>query len=108
MSATVKLSKPIQAHDQQVTELVLREPTVEDVMELGYPFLVVPNDAEGSGVELRPKVVAKYVVRLAQVPMSTVKAMTLGDLSACQAVVMDFFGGGAGETPTPSLTAPST
>jgi len=107
VSAVVKLSKPIKAHGEEITEITLREPAVEDVLELGHPFLVVQDDSSKSAVELRPKVIAEYVVRLAKVPMSTVKMMTIKDLFACQAAVMGFFGQGDGETNEPSPTEPS-
>ncbi|BAO88915.1 phage tail assembly protein [Caballeronia cordobensis] len=87
----VSLSKPITAHAEEVLELDLRDPTAKDVMELGYPYLVVQSD-DGQGVELRPKVVARYVVRLAKIPMSSVEQLAIGDLSALQAHVMSFFG----------------
>ena len=87
----VTLSKPITAHGEETQELELREPTAKDVMELGYPYLVVQSD-DGQGVELRPKVVARYVVRLAKIPMSSVEQLAISDLSALQAIVMGFFG----------------
>lgn len=99
MIISVPLSKPIKAHDEEISEIVMREPTPDDVMELGYPFIVVFTESESTGIEFRPKVVARYIQRLAQVPASTVKAMTLADLSACQAAVQGFFGADATGTP---------
>jgi hypothetical protein len=87
----VTLSKPITAHGEETQELDLREPTAKDVMELGYPYLVVQGD-DGQGVELRPKVVGRYVVRLAKIPMSSVEQLAIADLSALQATIMGFFG----------------
>ena len=86
--ATIPLSKPLTAHGKEITELVLREPTSEDVMEFGYPFLIHAGDV----IELRPRVVGQYVVKLAGVPLPTVKAMSIPDLQKCQGVVMGFFG----------------
>lgn len=85
---TVILTKPVTGHGQPLMELELNEPTAEDIMELGYPFLV----HQGGSIELRPKVVGQYVVRLAKVPMSTVKQLAIPDLQACTAEVMGFFG----------------
>ena len=87
----VTLSKQISAHGEETQELELRDPTAKDVMELGYPYLVVQSD-DGQGVELRPKVVARYVVRLAKIPMSSVEQLAIADLSALQAIVMGYFG----------------
>lgn len=92
MSITVPLSKPINAHGESVIELELREPGGEDLMDIGYPYIVVQSDTGGQGVELRPKVVARYVSKLAQIPMSSVKQIGLADLQKLQGVVMGFFG----------------
>ena len=84
----VKLSKPLATGE---TELDLREPTVDDVGDLGYPFVMDINDG-GTSLRLQPKVVLKYVSRLAAVPPSSLKTLSLGDLSKLQEVVMGFFG----------------
>ena len=84
----VPLTKPIQAHGAELAELELAEPSAEDIMELGYPFLV----HQGGAIELRPKVVAQYVVRLGKVPLPSVKKLHPADLQACTAEVMGFFG----------------
>ncbi|GJH05036.1 phage tail assembly protein [Paraburkholderia terrae] len=89
----VTLSKAISAHGEDMTELDMREPTAEDVMELGFPYLVVQSD-DGQGVELRPKVAGRYISRLAKIPMSSVKQMAVGDLSKLQGLIMGFFGQG--------------
>ena len=100
MSVTVPLSKPIKAHGDEVAELTLREPTTEDVIELGLPTLIIPGaDGQSTGVEIRQPVVARYVSRLAAIPMGSVKALSLKDFSLCTAAVMGFFGEGDGETP---------
>lgn len=111
MSTVYKLSKPVTAHGELVSELTLREPVTKDVIELGMPTLIVLGDT-GTGVEVRTKVVAKYISRLAAVPMGTVESLSLGDHANLTGVVMGFFGQSDGEEPsTPparSETAPST
>lgn len=101
MSAVIKLSKPVMAHGEQIDVIELREPTSDDAIELGYPYLVHSGDA-GAAFELRPKVLANYLVRLGKVPLSTVKAMSIADLQACQAVVLGFFGHSEDEAETPT------
>lgn len=96
---TVKLGKPIQAHGETLTELTLREPTVADVAELGYPFAVVQGSS-GGGIEMKPGVVLKYASRLAAVPPSSLQGISIPDLMRIQEVVMSFFGDGA-ETSAP-------
>lgn len=101
MSApTIPLKKPIKAHGEEVSELTLRDPTVEDIMDLGQPFLVIMGDGE-TGVRIQQKVVGAYIVRLAGVPLSSVKAMDLGDFGKAQAVILGFFGQDSAE-PTSS------
>lgn len=98
MSVTVKLSRPITAHGEEVSEITLREPTAEDVMQVGSPQLLIPSaDGESVGIEIRGKVIGQYISRLGAIPMSSVKALPIGDFTRCQGEIMNFFGGGAGE-----------
>lgn len=105
--ATIKLAAPIKAHADFITELVLREPTVEDTLDLGMPYAI---DVSGDGAALvfKPAVVARYVTRLAQVPMSTVKALPMDKWMECQMVVQGFFGRSDDESPASSQSAPSS
>ena len=84
----VTLSKALPGGE---TELDLREPTVDDVSDIGYPFLVISTD-NGSAIQLQPKVVLKYASRLSGTPPSSLKALSLSDLSRLQEAVMGFFG----------------
>lgn len=98
MSVTIPLSKQIKAHGADIDVITLREPSTEDVIELGLPTLIIPGaDGSSTGVEIRQGVIARYVMRLGGVPMTSVKAMSLKDFSLCTAGVMSFFGGDDGE-----------
>lgn len=93
----VTLNKPIKAHDAELEALEFREPTPEDVMQLGTPQLLVPGaDGESVGIEIRAKVIGQYIVRLAKIPPSSMKEMSLSDFMRCQGVVMGFFNSGDG------------
>lgn len=95
----VKLKNAVKAHGEEVDELTFRPPTVEELMEVGLPHLIIPSaDGHSVGVEVRQGVVGRYISKLAAIPMSSVKAMSLHDFSACTAVVMSFFGQEDGET----------
>lgn len=96
----MKLRKPITAHGKEVTELEFKELTTDVILEEGYPYLVVQGNGGTSGVQLMPQVVARYVVRLAGVPMSSVKQLHPADLQDLQALVMGFFGQSSEEAPT--------
>ncbi|MDE2440505.1 MAG: phage tail assembly protein [Betaproteobacteria bacterium] len=101
MSAVIPLSKPIKAHGDEVSEISLREPTTKDIIELGLPTLIIPGaDGQSTGVEIRQPVVARYISRLAAIPMGSVEALAVKDFSLCTAAVMGFFGSGDGEAPT--------
>ena len=96
---TVPLSKPITAHGEEETALTLRPPTPEDVMQIGLPSLMIPSsDGESVGVEIRAKIIGQYIARLAAIPLSSVKTLSIGDFLRCQGVVMGFFTSGDGET----------
>lgn len=97
MSERVPLSKPLKVGDAEIKELELREPGVEDVIEIGYPYLLIVGDGD-TKMEIRPSVVVKYVSKLAAVPPSSIKKLSLADLIKVQSVVMGFFGDEA-ETP---------
>jgi hypothetical protein len=87
----MKLTKPIQAHGQELESLTLREPTTEDAIDLGLPMLMVPT-AEGTGIEIRNKVVAAYIQRLGGIPPSSVRQLAMADFSILTNQVMSFFG----------------
>lgn len=98
---TITLSKPIKAHGEDISEITLREPSVEDTIEVGQPFLIIVGDGD-TGIRIQNKTVAAYIVRLAGVPLSSVKAMSLADFGAAQAAVLGFFGAGDGEAASSS------
>lgn len=97
-SVEVALDRAVPAHGEDISTITLREPVVEDFMQLGQPFLLVVSDDE-TAIRIQPKTVAAYIVRLGQVPMSTVKALSLADFAKCQAVIVGFFGSSAAAQP---------
>jgi hypothetical protein len=91
---TIALSVPKTAHGQEITRLVLRKPTSGDLIDLGQPMRLVPGSGtDEAAIDVRMPVVAQYIVRLAAVPMSTVRSLELADLSAATQKVLGFFGG---------------
>jgi hypothetical protein len=74
----VKLSKPVNAHGDEISELRFREPTGEDIMIVGSPIRI---DALGTEVKIRYETEQMFAMmqRLAQVPTSTLKALTARD-----------------------------
>jgi hypothetical protein len=88
----IKFSNPIMAHGEEVLEIELREPTGKDVMELGFPYLIIVSDGEDQAIEVRPKVVGKYVARLGGIPPSSLDKVCPQDFSMLMGVVLGFFG----------------
>lgn len=86
-SNTLTLSKAITAHNETVTVLEFREPTGKDVRELGYPYQVGNDES----IKLSASVTAKYISRLANIPMSSVDEMSPADMGLAGALIIGFF-----------------
>lgn len=89
----VKLKKPITAHGQPLQELELREPTGKEIIDIGFPFLmIVTEDTESQAMQIQTKTVAKYISVLGSIPPSSVNELCGADISELMGVVMSFFG----------------
>jgi len=109
MSVTLQLTEPITAHGKEIAELTLREPLTKDYREIGSPYLLLPGDNEQFAVDIRTSVVAKYIVRLGGIPLSSVDQLCMNDFNACIKAIMGFFGEGDGMTESnDSQNEPST
>lgn len=93
-SITVQLSRPITAHSEELTALTFREPVPEDLMQIGSPVLLIPSADGDMGIDVRPKVIAQYIARLAGIPPSSVKSLCVADFMACQGALLPFLQGG--------------
>lgn len=82
---TVRLSRPIQAHGEEVTELTLREPTIGDLD--GVQVTIT-----GDGCTIDLGAVARVAAGMAGVPPSAVRAISIRDLPALARPVFDFLG----------------
>lgn len=85
---TQPLGKPIKAHGEEVTSLELTRPGVKDVRELGYPFLTTPD----GDIKLDAGTAARYISRLAKIPMGSVDQLDPADFMQLHGVVAGFFG----------------
>lgn len=75
-----KLSTPIKAYGDEVTEVTLRSATTADARAIGaLPYAVV---GEEGAVQLALAVCAKYIARLAGIPLSAVDQIPLADFHA--------------------------
>lgn len=105
---TFNLSAAIKAHGQDVETLELSKPTTKDVRELGYPFS--PSTGGEGGMKLHPDIGARWISRLAKIPMSSVDQMEPGDFLELHAELCGFFTTGAAPTSSKSVstTAPGS
>ncbi len=88
----MKLSKPIKKGDEEIFDITLREPTGQDLIEIGYPYVIVMDEADGQSLKLQSKSIARYISRLGAIPPSTVEKISLADLQVLTGEVMSFFG----------------
>ncbi|MCE1119106.1 phage tail assembly protein [Pseudomonas sp. NMI795_08] len=87
-TATHKLATPIQAHGEEVKELSLRRPTVQECRAIK----VLPYTVGGDGypvVDL--EAAAKYIALCAVIPASSVNQLELSDLNTLAWIIVGFF-----------------
>lgn len=88
MSNSVKLQVAIEAHGEQVTELTLRRPTVQEVRAIkALPYKIGKDE----DVSLDMDVSAKYIAVCAGIPPSSVNQLDLADLNSLSWAVASFF-----------------
>lgn len=112
----IKLTSPITAHGEAIDTLTLRAPTTADLIDLGQPMRLLPGSGlDEPAIDVRMNVVANYIVRLAAIPLSSVKALSLADFGTATQAVLGFFGEGesqtaasTGSSPTASSTSPGS
>lgn len=83
----VALSTAITAHGNEVQSLSLRRPTGKDVREIGLPYKMMVDES----VTVQTEVAAKYISRLAAIPMSSVDAIDPADFNTLAWAVAGFF-----------------
>lgn len=84
----VPLRRAIQAHGEEVRELVLREPTGKDLRTMGLPF----GFSASGEVQIDAAATHRAIVVLAGVPSSSVDQLSAGDFMAAVGALMGFFG----------------
>ena len=83
----LELNHPVTAHGETISVLEFNEPPGKDVRELGYPYQMNQDES----IKLQAHIIAKYIVRLANVPLSTVDQMKPVDLNSAGWLVAGFF-----------------
>ena len=90
-NTTINFLKPVLDGDTEITEITLREPTIDDISKIGYPFLMLETE-DGTAIKPQVQVILKYASTLAGVTPSCLKKLGIKDLMKIQIVVLGFFG----------------
>ncbi|WP_095153954.1 phage tail assembly protein [Pseudomonas sp. Irchel 3E13] len=87
-TVTHKLSAPIQAHGEEVTELELRRPTVQECRAIK----VLPYTIGADGYPVAElEAAAKYIAVCAKIPPTSVNQLDLRDLNQLAWLIVGFF-----------------
>lgn len=92
MGTEFKLRKPVQSEGQEIDKLTFREPIGDDVIACGYPISLVTNAEGGTEYRVNPAAIAKLAARMANVPPSTIKNLSVADFNDLTGVISGFFG----------------
>ena len=90
----IDLKYPAQAFGTPLKKLTFRRPTGGDLMSIGdnYPIHITWQTGE---VRPNPLAMGEIMSTLAQVPLSTIKALDAEDFATCAHALMSFFLPGA-------------
>ena len=88
----IELTKPIQAHGREIKELEFREPNGGDVAACGFPFRFTVNEDGTQTVSPEAAAITALIARLADIPLSSARALTFTDWMAAMGAIFSFFG----------------
>jgi hypothetical protein len=84
------LSKPIQAHGEEVRRLTWREPTGNDIERAGNP-IIVDFFGEKPTLTFNERKMSAMISALCQIPPSSVRQLTAGDWNSIAWKLVRFF-----------------
>jgi len=85
------LSKPIQAHGEEVKIIKWREPTAGDIERAGNPIILEVFGLEQPRVTFDEKKMSAMISTLAQIPPSSVRQIPAGDWNTIAWKLVRFF-----------------
>ena len=88
----VKLSKAIEAHGEERTELEFRQPNGGDIAACGFPFSFTVTDEGGTTIQPNAPAITQMISRLGNIPLSAARALPFNDWMACMGDLFSFFG----------------
>ena len=92
-----KLSRPIKAHGEEVTELSIRRPTTQEARAIKLlPYTLGESGHPVADLE----VAAKYLAVCAAIPAGSVNELDLSDLNTLAWMIVGFFLNPASPVPT--------
>ncbi|MEN4735788.1 phage tail assembly protein [Pantoea agglomerans] len=101
----LQLSKPITAHGETIHVLELREPSFDEIEQIGFPFTI---GSEGN-IKIDSSVSLRYIPVLAGIPRSSASQMAKIDIFKASMTILGFFtGSGAGEISGSDVTTSLT
>lgn len=86
----LKLTKPINAHAEQVLELKFREPTGGDIISVGNP-VVFDMSSDPPKMAFDAALMAEMMSLLAGVPPSSIAQMSPNDFVSAEFLLLRFF-----------------
>ena len=85
----IKLTTPIEAGDETITEVTIKAPTADICRKIGrLPYVFDANSADPMP---NLDICAKYLVHCAGLTNNIVNRMDAGDLQVCAFTIMRFF-----------------
>lgn len=102
----LQLKTPIMAHAEKLHVLEFREPTYDEIEQIGFPFTLTATGA----VKLDSSVALQYLPLLAGIPRSSAAQMAKLDIFKSCILILNFFtqsetGDTSGAASTTSLTS---
>ncbi len=99
ISAT--LSKPLRVFDKELTKLVFREPTAEDIERYGFPLILDdsaddpmtadPTKPKAPDIRFDAKSMTAHIAVLSGTPIVNIRKLSAGDWLRCAYKVSVFF-----------------
>ena len=86
-----RLTKPIQAHGDEVMMLRWREPTGGDIERVGSPVQLMPTGDGGMTIGMNERKMSAMISVLAGIPPSSVRMLTAKDWAAVAWKLFGFF-----------------
>ncbi|MCI6938536.1 MAG: phage tail assembly protein [Succinatimonas hippei] len=81
------LDTPIRKADIEITELELREPTADDLIKLGYPYVLNQNEE----AVFVPKIIYNWLSTLSNEPPSVIKKIPFNKVEEFKYRLFAFF-----------------